>query len=575
MIGCVPEIECSGIRDESDEEKRNRVTKSISANQFPGSNLLSLFFIERNNLNKEEVNLLRSHWEMFRKSFPVAGILYSCGRPFIFCAKVTDFMNENDFKFLYENIHKSFLYFADKHSFAVFQTGQCVLTLCFGFRDAESLEVAKKFIEHSGHDMHLFKRTFVETWLIDLNVLEITQGTGILRRAGQTITDTADELLSKSRVPNLKGVNLSSGALTKPSSFTQYARQFDSEVREGKVRVPDYWIERFRPECINLKILSCKRQVQKNEAKKEEYERKIGETVLSRYKKGFSFNGFDKEIEIVLEKQKYLDSIENNIYLLKKMRFEWEESRNRVRELQRTLKKLDQEYKNSCYQLTKTLFEQEMEIVQTDPELKRVFADVFQTLSEINKRNREISELQSKKAGFADRVKIETKIMYLKGINQVCDWNKDKRWVEMGEQIVNSSSSAAHLSSSEPIIKTIEKLKVEKEILNNKNIQEIKVQSRIKESIRNMSESSEYSYPWLELEEKLTEKARISKQELLTLFLSLGRSFRKIQREYFGSDLQTLDDEIRACESQITELENEIDGLKAELRKFTPQKVVY
>ena len=43
--------------------------------------------------------------------------------------------------------------------------------------------------------MHLFKRTFVETWLIDLNSLEIIQGTGILRKAGQTITENADELL--------------------------------------------------------------------------------------------------------------------------------------------------------------------------------------------------------------------------------------------------------------------------------------------------------------------------------------------------------------------------------------------
>lgn len=554
---------------------------------------------------------------MFRKNFPVAGILYSNDRPFIFCAKVTDFMNENDFEFLYENIHKSFLYFADKHSLALLQTGQCVMTLCFGFRDAESLETAKKFVEHNGHDMHLFKRTFVETWLIDLNSLEIIQGTGILRKAGQTITENADELLKKNRASNLNGASLSPDALTKPSSFIQYVREFDSRIREGKVRVPECWVERFRPECINLKILSCKKQIQKIETKKEEYERKTGQAVLSRYKnsrykedisrQGFSedrfskegspkesfpienfskensfidslsFDGFDKEIEFVLKKQKYLDSIEENISLIKKMRFEWEESLTRVRELHGEFKILDREYKNSCYQLTKTLFEQEMEAVKNDPDLKRIFADMLQTLSEINNRNRKISELQNKKTGFADRVKTETKIIYLKGLNQVDDWNKDKRWVEMGEKVVNSSSSAAHLSSSGKIIKTIEKIKNEKEILNDKHFKEIKVQSRIKENIKSMSDKneinmsgrSEHSYPWLELEKELTEKALMSKQELSTLFLSLGKSFRKISQKYFSSDLQTLDNELRACESQIMELEYEIDGLKAELRKLT------
>jgi SMC interacting uncharacterized protein involved in chromosome segregation len=84
-----------------------------------------------------------------------------------------------------------------------------------------------------------------------------------------------------------------------------------------------------------------------------------------------------------------------------------------------------------------------------------------------------------------------------------------------------------------------------------------------------MPDSSEYSYPWLKLEEELVEKAKISKQELLVLFLSLGKSFRKILQKYPGSDLQTLDEEIKACESQILELKNEIDGLKAELRKLT------
>ncbi len=149
----------------------------------------------------------------------------------------------------------------------------------------------------------------------------------------------------------------------------------------------------------------------------------------------------------------------------------------------------------------------------------------------------------------------------------------------MGEKVVNSSSSAAHLSSSGKIIKTIEKIKNEKEILNDKHFKEIKVQSRIKENIKSMSDKneinmscrSEHSYPpWLELEKELTEKALMSKQELSTLFLSLGgKSFRKISQKYFSSDLQTLDNELRACESQIMELEYEIDGLKAELRKLT------
>jgi hypothetical protein len=560
---------------------RNRATKSISANHFPGSNPLSLFFIEQRNLNKEEVNLLRSHWEMFRKNFPVTGILYSCGRPSIFCAKAADFMNENDFKFLYENIHQSFLYFADKHSLTVFQTGQCVLTLCFGFRDLESLEAAKRFVEHNGHDMHLFKRTFVETWLIDLNNLEITPITSVFRKAGKTIMETAietaDELLKQNKDSHFSRVNFSSDALTKPSFFIQHARSFDAEFREGKFMVPDEWTDRFRPECTYLKILSCKNQIQKIESRKEEHERKTGEAVLSKYKAGFSFDDLDTAIEIVLNKQKNLDSIDEDIYLVKKMRFEWEESRKRVRELQRALKKLDQEYKNSCYRLTKVLFEQEIETVKTDPELKRIFADVLYTQSEIDKRNREISELKSEKTKFADRVKKETKIMYLKGINQVEDWNKDKNWAEIGEQIVNISSPAAFLSSSEPIFKTIEKVKIERKILNAKYAQEINIQRGIKNQIKGISDSKikgmpdsiEYSYPWLELEEELVEKAKISKQELLVLFLSLGKSFRKILQKYPGSDLQTLDEEIKACESQILELKNEIDGLEAELRKLT------
>lgn len=572
-IGCMPEIECSGIRDESYEEKRNRVTKSLNVNQLPGSSPLSLFLVEQNNLNKEETNLLKRHWEMFKKSFPITGILYSCGRPSIFCAKVTDFMNEKDFKFLYENIHQSFLYFADKHSLSVFQTGQCALTLCFGFRDPESLETAKRFIGHSGHDMHLFKRAFAETWLIDLNTLEITSGASILRKTGQsigqTITETADEILNKNKLSYSNRINLSSDSLNDPSSFIQYVRAFNTEIEKGTVTVPDDWIDRFRPECINLKILSHKNQIRKVESRKEEYERKTGESILSKYRAGFSFDDFDKEVKIVLNEQRYLDTIEENICLVKKMRFEWGESRRRVRELQEAFKKLDQEYENSCYHLTKTLFEQEMGAVVTDPELKRMFSDVLQIQSEIDKRKKEISELQSKKTGFADRVKNKTKIIYLIGANRVEDRNKDKKWVEMGEQIANSFSSAAFLSSSEPIIKTIEKEKIKKKVLNTEYAQEINIQRQIKNKIKSMSGSNDHSYPWLELEEELIEKARISKQDLSILFLSLGKSFRKIPQKYPGSDLQVLDEGIKVCESQITELNNEIDGLKEELRKLT------
>ncbi|WP_410507475.1 hypothetical protein RSJ42_11730 [Methanosarcina hadiensis] len=572
-IGCMPKIECPGIRDESYEEKRSQATKSVRVNPFPGSSPLSLFLVEQNNLNKEEVNLLKRHWEMFKKSFPIAGILYSYGRPSIFCAKVTDFMDEKDFKFLYENIHQSFLYFADKHFLSVFQTGQCTLTLCFGFRDPESLEAAKRFIGHSGHNMHLFKRTFAETWLVDLNTLEIISGSNILIKAGQsigqTITETADEFLNKNKVSHSDGVSLSPDSLNSPSSFILYAQAFNAGIEKGTVTVPDDWIDRFRPECINLKILSHKNKIKKVESRKEEYERKTGESVLSRYRAGFTFGDFDIEIETALKKQKYLDTIEENICLVKKMRFEWGESRKRVRELREAFKKLDQEYKNSYYRLTKTLFEQEPEAVITDPELKRIFSNVLHIRSEIDKRKKEISELQSEKTGFVGRVKNKIKIIYLTGVNRAEDWNKDKKWAEMGEQIVNSCSSAAFLSSSGPIIKAIEKEKIKKKGLNAEYAQEMNRQNRIKNQIKNMSEGAEYSYPWLELEEELIEKARISKHELSILLSSLGKSFRKIPQKYQDSDLQILDEGIRACESHIAQINNEIDGLKEELSKLT------
>jgi hypothetical protein len=77
------DIECSATKDENYEKKRNLKAKPVIANYFPGTSPLPLFFIERNNLNKEEFSLLKRHWKMFRKNFPVAGILYSNGRPFI------------------------------------------------------------------------------------------------------------------------------------------------------------------------------------------------------------------------------------------------------------------------------------------------------------------------------------------------------------------------------------------------------------------------------------------------------------------------------------------------------------
>jgi hypothetical protein len=94
-------------------------------------------------------------------------------------------------------------------------------------------------------------------------------------------------------------------------------------------------------------------------------------------------------------------------------------------------------------------------------------------------------------------------------------------------------------------------LEAKKEILNTKSDQEMKLQTQIKEKIKSMSDSSEYAYPWLDLEEKLTRTAMISKQELSVLFLSLGKSFRITQQEDPGSNLLSLDAEIRVCESQI------------------------
>jgi hypothetical protein len=567
--GCMPGIECSGIRAESDEEKRSRAIKSLRIDTFLGSNPLSRFPIEQNNSNLEEINRLKRHWEILRTDFPVAGIVYSYGRPIIFCSKVADFMNEEDLTLLYKNIHYSFLHFTDKYSLALSQTGQCALTLCFGFRDAESIEVAKKFLEHGGHDMHLFRRIFVETWLIDLNTLELTQGASFLRKAGQTISENADEILKKNRILCLNKVNLSSEALTKPSSFVQHIKSFNAEIESGNSRIPDEWIERFRPECINLRVLLCKNQIQKIETKIEECERKIGEELLSKYKQGSSFDNLNKDIVIVLDKQDVLDRIEEDILSIKKLRFQWKESRETVKEIQESIKALDKQYKNSCYQLTKTLFENETEAVKKDPYLRRIFTDVLQTQAEIIKRNEEILELRSKKAGFFDRVKSETKVIHLKGINEVDNWNKDNRWVEIGEEIVNSSSAARNFSSVKPIFKIMEELEAKKEILNTKSDQEMKLQTQIKEKIKSMSDSSEYAYPWLNLEEKLIRTARISKQELSVLFLSLGKSFRITQQVDSGSNLLSLDVEIRICESQIKEFKKEIEGLRTELEAYS------
>lgn len=566
-IGCTSEIECSGIRSQSEEEKRNRARASLRAGNFPGSTPLSVFFVGQDSSNVEEITILRRRWEIYRKDFPVAGIVYSNGRPLIFCAKVMDFMSEEDLRLLYENIHDSFLDFTDKYSLSVLQAGQCVLTLCFGIRDAESIEVAKKFLENGGHDIHLLRRAFVETWLIDLNSLELIQGTGLFRKAGQTISETADEVLKKNKVLRSDEADLSPDALTRPSSFIQHAKSFNAEIENGISMVPDEWIERFRPECINLKILSCKRQIQKIEARIEEYERKIGEELLFKYKEGFSFNDLEEDLKVVLSKRDTLDRVEENIDSIRKLRFRWKESQKTLTEIQEALKKLDEQYRGSCYQLTKTLFEQEMETVKTDSYLRKVFADVLQIQAEIIRRNGEISELRSKKAGLFYRVKTETKVLFLKGINQVCDWNKDNRWVEIGDEVVNSSSAARGLSSVKPIFKTIEKLKIDKDILDIKNSQEMELQVWIQEKIKNMSDSNEYAYPWLELEEKLIRRARIIKEELSIMFLSLGKSFLMTPQEVSGSNIQSLYAEIKASESQILKLEKEIEEFRKDLRE--------
>lgn len=566
--GCMPGIECSGIRAESNEKKRNRVLASLRADTFFGGNPLSRLFIEPDNSDVEEINLLRRHWKIFRNNFPVAGIVYSNGRPIIFCAKVMDFMKEEDLTFLYKNISNSFLHFTDRYSLSISQMGQCALTLCFGFRDTESIEIAKKFLENSGHGLHLNRQIFVETWLIDLNTLELTREASFLRKAGRTVSETADEILKKSRILCLNEVNFSSESLTKPSSFIDHVKSFNAEIESGTSEVPDEWIKRFRPECINLKILSYKNQLSKTETLIEEYERKIGEELLSNYKSGFSFNTLDKDITIALKKQYTLDKIEKNIRSIKELRFQWKESQNSVKEIQESLKELDDQYKNSYYQLTKTLFENETEAVKKDTDLERIFTDVLQTEAEIIKRNGKILELRSKKAGFFDRVKSETKVIYLKGINEVDNWNKDNRWVEIGKEIVNSSTAARNLSSVKPIFKIIEELEAKKEILNTKNVQEIKLQTQIKEKIKSMSDSSEYAYPWLDLEEKLIRTARISKQELSVLFLSLGRSFRITRQGDPESTLLSLDAEIRVCESQIKEFQKEIEGLRTELETY-------
>jgi hypothetical protein len=377
-------------------------------------------------------------------------------------------------------------------------------------------------------------------------------------------------MLKKSRILCLNEVNSSSESLTKPTFFIQYIKSFNAQIEKGTSGVPDEWIERFKPECINLKILSYKSQILKIETMIEEYERKIGEELLSNYKKGFSFNNLGRDITIVLNEQNTLDRIEENIRSIKELRFQWKESRKSVKEIQESLKELDEQYKNSCYQLTKTLFENETEAVKKDPDLGRIFTDVLQTQAEIIKRNGEILELRSKKTGFFDRVKSETKVIYLKGINEVDNWIKDNRWVEIGEEIVNSSSTARNFSSVKPIFKIMEEIEAKKGILNTKNDQEMKLQTKIKEKIKSMSDSSESAYPWLDLEEKLTRTARISKQKLSVLFLYLGKSFRVIQQGDPGSTLLSLDAEIRVCESQIMEFKKEIEGLRTELRKFIP-----
>jgi len=540
-LAYISHIQQTGIKPESVQELRTkRIVKwGIRAVEFffdfDIPNHTETCLMPLNKMNSEEIDALKHDWEIFRKDFPEAGLRYSGGYPHIFCAKVGDFLfkKKSNLSLFYEDLYRSSDRFFSNHSIGKSNQSHGRFTFCLAYKDLESFTIAKAFLNKGGYNNHIFSSGFfVETWILNLNTLELITPKGVLhsfRNATDITFKKFKDIFRDSDKDEQCSIGEWSppkGAFITPLLFSDFLKLSLSAFKNEELEIPIEWKNDFSKESLNIHILSLEAKLEKNEIELKEYERIMGKEIFSKFEKGKQFNAINDILLKTYHTKKKIEAFQQKIQSIVTFREKWTNSQNYSMELEQKFPEVEEKFNKICSQLAETVFIYNRKLIETDPVLRHAFSDNLDHQDNIEIREQKILELENEKKGIVGSLKSNTQILYLKGLNQKENWQKGKGWYQAGLKIIDLSPDFTYSSKIIPIWKKIQKCQLQKDELQQNLNHEREKRDEILKKVNHLSEKkSDNIFPWSELECNFNEKILKLEENLSDLFISIGKSF--------------------------------------------------
>lgn len=566
------DLQTGQLDAESPEEKSRRkwLNKTLDALEYLTDSEISRdsqFFFDLNRLDQSLRENILKDWEAFRKDFPIAGLRFSKGRASTFAAKIMDDESLENMEAFYRQKDKEFREFADNYTLALARNANTVISFCFGFQDKVKLEKAREHFKKVKVNKKFFTVNYSELWFYDLKneVLHLPEGFAAKSRsAADSFTHSWGKRLSiNKKEESLDNWSHKGGMFSMttigPATFREFMSLYKAAIKKGELSIPPEFLDQMKTENNRFEKIQHQMRLRKIEEELRGIFKKIGESLLNEKNDVGEIMALKEEFQSALQEKREIELLGAKINSLKDYRKNWQASTEKEAKLNSDRAKLAEEFREQAKEFAKGLFEHDKTFILSNPELNTDFSALFRLEKIIEERNKEIEELKVRPGNLIQQAKFQTRILYLKGLNEKDQWEKRKYWRPAGEYAFSHIQNFPASSHNFSLWDRMKKNQLRTKTLLKHLEEEKQKQHKWEQEVRGLFPGLDSdTYPWQVCQQKAQSQLDKLKQSQEKRLVQIGETYR----------LHSPDVEIALPDQmgQIKKLEQERKEIQAQLK---------
>lgn len=548
-------------------QKEKKTFRWVEAASTAASTAASLFLDLDSNVNDpvywslghlepEEIDQLERDWKELRQDFPVAGLKFQWGAPWIFCAKLGDFLfdDEDALSSFYSTQHDHFMDFLGEHRRAISQMAVGHEVLCLGFTDPESFEIAKRYLEAGGgRRTHPFRQATCHLWLCHLPSFEVTVPRGFsgfvkgAEKLGRTARqwaggpDEDEKLESRLRKAELG-----------PCLLEDYCHRVAEGVAEGRIEIPSEWLRQLADEEIRWQQGRTTALLRRILRAIIEARGSLGRALFSWKESTDAEARLESDDGLMVQRSRIAALVgeehrrRHERERLLELRIDWTRTEKRIFELSAEKSEQEAELGLAYGTLAAILFEEHRPWIAEDAGARRVFGEMLEVQEGIDRRQEEIEALGRKSGGFWSALGAGAKKLYHKGIIFEQQLEMEGLWEKTGEEVYSQEIPLPESSEVADCRQEIAACSEQLAGLSSALEDEQKARAAIEAEVASMIDSGEELFhPWHEVEsfldhriETLTAESEDAFQELASIYLRRRRLDDHLETDDRVADLE-------------------------------------